>query len=101
MGWDTVVSLETLLRDEPRHASGFDRPNYLGLEDEVLVAPAVAWAKRCRDKGQPFFLSLFTVTTHAPYTLPARLHLPRGANTAEAYAGAVQYTDGFLRKVNT
>lgn len=45
----------------------FERVNWLGYDDEVLLQPALAAVRKARSQGQSAFVALFTVGTHARY----------------------------------
>ena len=52
----------------------FERSHYLGLEEHVMLPAFDAWlGGQERYHGPPFFATLGTVSTHAPYTIPRRL----------------------------
>ena len=70
MGFGRAVGYEQLVGSNQMLEETFDHVNHLGVEDEAIIEPAVAWAKQ--QVSKPFFLGVFTVTTHAPYELPSR-----------------------------
>ncbi len=78
----------------------FDHVNHLGVEDEAIIEPSVAWAKQQVKRSLPFFLGIFTVTTHAPYELPSRFKpsfVAEKDDPRKCYDATVEYTDQFLQ----
>lgn len=52
---------------------GYERTNWLGLDDDVLLPPAHAAIRRAHLSGHSAFLTLFTVGTHSGYALPSHI----------------------------
>lgn len=81
------------------NTEGFHESSYFGFEDDIMLAPAMAWVDE--HKGRPFFLSLLTLTAHHDYTVP------RGFSTRDfvddkelnGYLNTLAYTDRFLKKL--
>ena len=76
MGFERAVGFEQLVEGDPQLLSKFEQVNHLGVEDDAVIGPAAAWAKEQAATGSPFFLGVFTVTTHAPYDVTS--HAIRG-----------------------
>ena len=54
-----------------RHGS-FERVNWLGLDDEVLLTPTMESIQAAKASGQSAFVTLFTVGTHSFFGVPSR-----------------------------
>lgn len=65
MGFDLVVSANNLT------PGGFERANYFGFEDRIMVGPALAWAKKQQSTQHPFLMVLMTNVGHHEYTFPS------------------------------
>ena len=79
---------------------GFEKTNYLGYEEKVMVGPSMQWVDSL--KGQPFLLTYFTVTTHHNYLAPQSFpRVDYGVKDPEHqnYLNSVRYTDSFIREV--
>jgi len=79
---------------------GFDDVNYFGKEEAMMLEPSLAWVDG--QKGQPFFLTYLTLSSHHQYGFP-KSYRPVDFDAADPvrdrYLNAVHYTDGFLRSV--
>ena len=51
--------------------SGFERVNYFGFEDNIVLDPAAEWLQKRR--GKTTFAVYLTNTTHHPYTIPSHV----------------------------
>ena len=89
-----------------KERAGFERANYFGYEDDIMLAPAKAWLKE-RKGSAPFFLTFLTLTPHHQY-LPVRRYGRRRylkempTTTQEEfndYLNSVHYVDNFVRNV--
>lgn len=79
-----------------------ERFGYLGLDDRLLIPPMLAWMKKTKNEGRPFFASMLTVLTHHPYASPGNVRRTRVAAEAKAdYEKAVRYNDDVLRDLIT
>lgn len=79
---------------------GFERVNYFGFEDRVMLQPAVDWATEKASAGSPFFLSMLTLTPHHDYDFP--MHHEEESYTDQKgsfnkYLNALRYQDDFVR----
>ena len=102
MGFDHSVGFEELVKMDAHLTEHFDPVNHLGVEDDAIIAPAVAWAQEQAARDVPFFMGLFTVTTHAPYDTPRSFEpslRPGGDTISSRYHSTVEYTDRFLGKL--
>ena len=74
---------------------------YLGADDAVLELAALRWID---EREGPFFLALFTSSTHHPYVLPRRLApLPEGLSVRQqqllGYSILVSETDRIVSNI--
>lgn len=94
-GFEAFVGLEQL---DP---TGFEHPNYLGLEERAMTQPILDWVAASPD---PFFLTVLTLTSHHDYRVPSTFasreptHVPEGADPVRwrRYLDTVRYTDTWL-----
>jgi arylsulfatase A-like enzyme len=93
MGYRDFVPLESM------DATGFERVNYFGYEDDLMLEPSRRWLLLHR--GGPTFATYLTVTTHHPYDAPDRYgSLPLAADDSlNGYLNGVRYLDRFLSKL--
>ncbi len=93
MGYETFVPLENM------PTGGFEKSNYLGYEDNVMLEPGRQWLKSRKDK--PFFATYLTFTPHHPYRAPVRY--PHFAfsddNAFNQYLNSVYYLDRFVENL--
>ncbi len=95
MGFQETYAQEQL----PSQA--YKKFSYIGMDDYVMLDPAIAWMTRQKKMGKPFFAGMLTVVTHHPYATPeskriisAEASYPDEAFSA--YLSAVSYTDRFI-----
>ena len=93
MGFDKVVG-----GDDIDHA-GFEKANYFGFEDDILLAPTRQWLADRSDA--PFFAAYLTNTPHHDYRTPSRYGRPKlaGQSRLNKYLQAVRYQDFFLKNL--
>jgi len=102
MGFGRAVGYEQLVKNDQKLLERFDHVNHLGVEDEAIIEPSVAWAKQQAAQATPFFLGIFTVTTHAPYEVPSRFQpsfVLEKEDPRKCYDATVEYTDRFLQRL--
>jgi arylsulfatase A-like enzyme len=90
MGYQTVMGGKRL------NSQGFMAVNYFGFEDRILLKPVVDWVA---ERKQPYFLTVFTGTTHHPYGSPGvRVPGPKDklVQTFAHYQHALRYVDSFV-----
>ena len=80
-------------------SAGFDESSYFGYEDDIMVGPALDWVDA---QGEPFFLSILTLTAHHDYGVPAGYPVRDYVDdpTLNDYLNTVAYTDRFVRKIH-
>ncbi|MBK7820712.1 MAG: LTA synthase family protein [Tessaracoccus sp.] len=92
LGFDDFMAVDTMSR------AGYNRANYFGYEDDIMLPPQRAWLERHRD--QPFLLGMLTVTGHHDYAL-------EGYETIDfvddpllnSYLNSIHYQDRFVGHV--
>jgi lipoteichoic acid synthase len=81
-------------------SEGFEKANYFGYEDDIMLGPTRAWLEG-RDPGAPFFATFLTNTPHHEYRAPkryGRLQLAEG-DRENRYLNSVRYLDFFVRSL--
>lgn len=95
MGFDTYRGLDDLPHE------GFEKINYFGREEKMMLAPSFDWVDRHRDR--PFLLMYMTLTTHHNYVTPQsfpKRHFDGITDPDQQnYLNAVRYLDAFLAEV--
>jgi arylsulfatase A-like enzyme len=78
---------------------GFERANYFGFEDDVMIEPTRLWVNKNKDK--PFFLTYVTVTPHHQYLAPQRYGRVQYSedDLFNRYLNSVRYMDFFVKNV--
>jgi len=86
---------------ESMRSRGFERANYFGFEDDIMLAPSRRWLESHR--GEPFFATYLTITPHHQYLAPTRYGRVAftGRETHNLYLNAVHYQDFFLKNLIT
>ncbi len=96
MGFEEVYGNEAFDRQ------GFDKINYFGFDDRIMLAPSLAWVDRQRHRDKPFLLTYLTLAPHHPYALPrsAKRHAFVADNpTYNKYLNTLAYVDAFLAEL--
>ena len=80
--------------------TGYQKVNYFGYEDEIMLGPSRAWLEENGDEG-PFLTSYLTVTPHHQYVVPQRYGTKEYSDDPELnrYLNTVRYQDFFLKKL--
>src|SRR5215218_8329550 len=78
---------------------GYDKANYFGYEDDIMLKPSERWLQQNDD--EPFLATYLTVTAHHNYIVPDTYGGRRFAEDDEfnRYLNAVRYQDFFLRNL--
>lgn len=66
LGYEDFFPLEALPRE------GFEKANYFGYEDDIMLEPSKEWLAQQQNAGKPFVASYLTVTAHHDYRVPKR-----------------------------
>ena len=78
---------------------GFERPNFVGWDDEVMLPPSRAWLKKHRT--QPFMVAYLTVNGH--YACQPVTRRPNFSYTGrpdfDCYLNAVHHDDFFVQEL--
>jgi lipoteichoic acid synthase len=93
MGYEEFYPVETM------ETEGFEKANYFGYEDDVMLEPSKKWLEKNRDK--PFIAAYETITPHHDYQAPKRYGLKDFAEDEELnrYQNSVRYVDFFLKNL--
>ncbi|QIN82359.1 sulfatase-like hydrolase/transferase [Rubrobacter tropicus] len=85
---------------EDMSKTGYQRVNYFGFEDEIMLKPSRAWLEENADDG-PFMTTYLTVTPHHNYVVPQRYGTKKYSSDPELnrYLNTVRYQDFFLEKL--
>ena len=92
---------EDFFPGESMRSRGFERANYFGFEDDIMLEPSRRWLEGHRDA--PFFTTYLTVTPHHQYLAPTRYGRVTFTDkeTHNLYLNAVRYQDFFLKNLIT
>ena len=93
LGYDEFYPVETMDKE------GFQRSNYFGYEDDIMLDPSREWLERHRDK--PFLATYLGVTGHHPYRRIDRYGQQKFAEKHKfnRYQNEVRYLDFFVQNV--
>src|SRR5918994_1208257 len=75
---------------------GYDKANYLGYEDDIMLKPSERWLQQNAD--EPFLATYLTVTAHHNYVVPETSGQRKFAedDALNRYLNTVRYQDFFL-----
>ncbi|MBT8400197.1 MAG: LTA synthase family protein [Rhodothermia bacterium] len=81
---------------------GFERVNYFGHEETIMLSQSMAWVDEHAERGQPFLATFLSVTPHHPYSTPN--HFPTRSFGDDRpdynqYLNAIAYVDNFVEKL--
>jgi phosphoglycerol transferase MdoB-like AlkP superfamily enzyme len=93
-GYDTFTATEGMNKE------GFDKANYFGYEDDIMLEPSRAWLEENGYDG-PFLTTYLTVTPHHDYVVPDRYgkKLYSENDVLNRYLNTVRYQDFFLKNL--
>lgn len=94
MGYEEFYSLEDLDK------KGFQRANYFGYEDDILLEPSRKWLQQNGD--EPFFVTYNTITPHHQYLAPDKRYGRKQFakdDTVNRYQNTVRYLDFFVKNL--
>ena len=85
---------------EDMDKTGYQRVNYFGYEDEIMLDSSREWLEENGDDG-PFMTTYLTVTPHHQYVVPDRYGTKKYSSDPELnrYLNTVRYQDFFLEKL--
>lgn len=90
---------ETFISGDEMDAAGFEKANYFGFEDNIMLGPSRQWLEDA--SGKPFFVTYLTNTPHHPYLAPKRYGSHDFAADEEfnRYLNSVHYLDHFVAEL--
>jgi lipoteichoic acid synthase len=93
LGYKEYYPVETM------DTEGFERSNYFGYEDEVMLKPSEEWLKKCGEK--PFVAEYLTSTGHHDYFPPRRYRHEDFVedDKLNRYLNSVRYLDYFVKNL--
>ena len=92
-GYDDFYPVETM------DTKGFQRSNYFGYEDDIMLQPSRDWLEQHKDK--PFLATYLGVTGHHDYQPVDRYGLKHYSDSPslDHYQNQVRYLDFFVKNV--
>ncbi|MDQ3863635.1 MAG: sulfatase-like hydrolase/transferase [Actinomycetota bacterium] len=92
-GYDDFYPVETMDTD------GFQRSNYFGYEDDIMLQPSRDWLEQHKDK--PFLATYLGVTGHHDYRPIDRYGLKHYSNfpPLDHYQNEIRYLDFFVKNL--
>jgi lipoteichoic acid synthase len=93
LGYEEYYPIESM------DTEGFERSNYFGYEDDVMLKPSKQWLKEHKD--EPFLAKYLTGTGHHDYQPPTRYGLKNFSedDRLNRYLNCIRYQDIFLRNL--
>jgi phosphoglycerol transferase MdoB-like AlkP superfamily enzyme len=93
LGYDEYYPIESM------DTEGFERSNYFGYEDDVMLKPSEQWLKEHKD--EPFLAKYLTGTGHHDYQPPTRYGLKDFSedDRLNRYLNCIRYQDIFLKNL--
>jgi lipoteichoic acid synthase len=93
------IGYEDFYSTEDMDKKGYDKANYFGYEDDIMLEPSREWLEQNRD--EPFLATYLTVTAHHNYVVPDTYGKRKFAEDYmfNRYLNTVRYQDFFLRNL--
>ncbi len=93
LGYEEYYPLESM------NTEGFERSNYFGYEDDIMLGPSEEWLKR--HKEEPFLIKYLTGTGHHDYLPPTRYGLEDFSedDRLNRYLNCLRYQDFFVKNL--
>jgi lipoteichoic acid synthase len=93
------LGYEDFFSTEDMSKKGYDKANYFGYEDDIMLEPSEEWLVQNRE--EPFLATYLTVTAHHNYVVPESFGERKFAEDDELnrYLNTVHYQDHFLRNL--
>jgi lipoteichoic acid synthase len=93
------IGYEDFFSTEDMDKKGYDKANYFGYEDDIMLEPSREWLEQNRD--EPFLATYLTVTAHHNYVVPDTYGKRKFAEdyVFNRYLNTVRYQDFFLRNL--
>ncbi len=82
--------------------AGFERVNYFGHEETIMLSKSMAWVDQNVKREQPFMAAFLTVTPHHPYSTPNNFPVRSFGDDRpdyNQYLNAIAYVDNFVEKL--
>lgn len=93
------MGYEDFYPQERLNQRGFERANYFGPEDAVMLEPGLKWAKETK---QPFMMTFLTLTPHHDYLAPRKRYGFEEFTKDDMlnrYLNTLRYVDQFAREL--
>ncbi len=93
-GYEAFYPVETMDK------GGFEKANYFGYEDDVMLEPSENWLEE-RSDDEPFLATYETITPHHDYLAPDRYGIKGFAEKEgqNRYLNSVRYVDFFVKNL--
>src|SRR5918998_2247411 len=81
---------------------GFEKTNYFGYEDEVMLEPSQKWLGQQKKSGEPFLARFLTSAPHHDYLAPSERYGSKNFSDNEVvnrYLNSVRNQDFFLKNL--
>ncbi|QYJ14212.1 Phosphoglycerol transferase I [Rubrobacter xylanophilus DSM 9941] len=94
MGYEEFYPVETM------DTEGFQKANYFGYEDDVMLEPSRKWLEKNGD--EPFIATYETITPHHQYLAPDKRYGRKDFaedDTLNRYQNTVRYVDFFVKNL--
>jgi arylsulfatase A-like enzyme len=96
LGYEEFYPVETM------NTEGFEKANYFGYEDDVMLEPSKDWLEEQKGSGEPFLATYETITPHHQYLAPQERYGREDFDEndqLDRYQNSVRYQDFFLRNL--
>jgi hypothetical protein len=96
LGYEEFYPVETM------NTEGFEKANYFGYEDDVMLEPSKDWLEEQKESGEPFLATYETITPHHQYLAPQERYGREDFDENDQlnrYQNSVRYQDFFLRNL--
>jgi lipoteichoic acid synthase len=96
LGYEEFYPVETM------NTEGFEKANYFGYEDDVMLEPSKEWLEEQKGSGEPFLATYETITPHHQYLAPQERYGREDFDENDQlnrYQNSVRYQDFFLRNL--
>jgi lipoteichoic acid synthase len=96
LGYEEFYPVETM------NTEGFEKANYFGFEDDVMLGPSKDWLEEQKGSGEPFLATYETITPHHQYLAPQERYGREDFDENDQlnrYQNSVRYQDFFLRNL--
>lgn len=94
MGYEEFYPVETM------DTQGFEKANYFGYEDDVMLDPSKQWLEN--NGGEPFVATYETITPHHQYLAPQKRYGREEFaedDVLNRYLNSVRYVDFFVKNL--